>query len=41
MSGDKPGRHDGSRDGHGEPQPEKWTNAGNKDDGDKHDKDEK
>lgn len=32
---DKPGKHDSTRDGQGKPQPEKWSNAGSKDDGNK------
>ncbi|GAA5121431.1 hypothetical protein [Haloechinothrix salitolerans] len=36
MAKDKPGRHDADRDVHGKPQPDKWSNAGDKDDGNKH-----
>lgn len=37
---DKPGKHAADRDGQGKPQPEKWSNAGSKDDGNKHGKGE-
>lgn len=32
MAKDKPGKHDADRDGHGKPQPDKWSNAGDKGD---------
>lgn len=34
MGKDKPGKHDADRDGHGKPQPDKWSNAGDKGDDD-------
>lgn len=38
--GDKPGKHAADRDGQGKPQPEKWSNATSRDNGNKHGKDE-
>jgi len=35
------GKHDTHRDSQGKPQPEKWENWGAKDDGNKHEEDER